>query len=307
MDDHLLNNFWTSFKNFDDITVFEEKSNYLLESWTKQIYTDKEFTQLFKIYSREYMNYIMNHTHLSYLLKLYQLLIVSLYSNLNKYSKHIPTIIYLNIYCLYTYQKKDKNMVLVSTTGWSEFDTYILACKYLNNDSMQFIEYSKYLLPPMDLFVLTQLLYTRKDAIITYDHIDYYDNIRFFFLIGYQMVIYLNMNFKDSRQISPYLKNALDTLIIVKNKKSPEFIKNCFYILNSFFYILCLDENFKEIKSEIEQNIESLPKKTNSEEINLYLNSIHNISNECCYYDIALGSFVIIGALTSLYGLSTKI
>lgn len=267
---------------------------------------------LFKEYSRCYMNFLMNHTNYIYILHLYKLLLLPI----SDYKHLIPNIIHINNYILSIIDNKTYEKLNIMN-GYLNFENYFKAAIYIDTPNFNIIQINQ-LMKPEELITNLNILEIKyyhiknlqmnpesttikyvddnSSSMLNYNTIEnnelflytkneLYDYIKFFYFIGNE--IYRITKIDDIKIVLEELK----TMSI--NKHYMEII---LYIIKTFYNILN-----NKFKLDIYKSIMNFYNKkyiSSNKKINVYLDKfiIEPIppSNSFIYNTLVISSIICI-------------
>jgi len=238
---------------------------------------------LFKEYSRCYINFLINHTNYVYILHLYKLLIFEI----EDYKHLIPDIIHINNYILSIIDNKIYNQLNI-INGYLNFENYFKASIFIDTPNFNIIELSQHMNPDelitylnildnkyyhikntmeshsmeshsMEEYNHSLLTYKtiKKNELCLYTTYELYDYIKFFNFIGYEI----------------YKITKIDDIKIVLEELKPmtintEYIDTIFQIINTFYNLLNNTFKLNNYKFSIYNHIYI----STNPHINIYLN-----------------------------------
>lgn len=191
----------------------------------------EQYLNSFLSYSRNYMNFLMNHTNYLYILYVYKCLLKKITDN----QDYIRYVIKINNFVLSIIQNIDFTDKIKPIQDFPEYYNYILAIKDLLTIK---IDYHK-LQDDINIheLVINLTIIESKEQIEQYSKNEFYDNLRFYFY---------NIN-----EIQFYVKNdlllkAIKQLQSIELKQTPEYIK-VLQIFTKAIYNLLQNEYSQQI------------------------------------------------------------
>lgn len=219
------------FNNFSkkDIPNFIKSGDEIALQY--KVLENSEYLNLFKIYSRNYMNFLMNHTNFSYILFMYNQLLETIDTNI----EHIPNIIKLNNYVLSIISEKNYKDKITISINYKEYNNYFKSVTNLLKTTTDIVDIDNNL--EIKKIIINLNILERKLLVISeYTEIELNDYIRFFYLISYELCKLKDLDFINS--MLTQLKSE---------KKNKEFFELILYIIKSYYNIL-LNKFSNEVK-----------------------------------------------------------
>ena len=195
----------------------------------------------FLSYSRNYMNFLMNHTDYLYILYVYKCLL----KQINTKQEYIRYVIKINNYILSIIQNIDFTDKIKTINDFPEYYNYFMAIKDLFTQNMNYIQLQSKI--GLHELVINLTIIENKEHIETYSKNEFYDNLRFYFYNINEIQIYTK---------NELLQKAIKQIQYIEQKQTEEYIK-LLQIFTKSIYNLLLTEYFEEIK-EIHSILEPL-------------------------------------------------
>ena len=187
-----------------------------------KVLENSEYLDLFKLYSRNYMNFLMNHTNFIYILFIYGQLLETIDTNI----EHIPNIIKLNNYVLSIISEKNYKDKITISISYKEYNNYFKSVTDLLKTNMDIVNIDNNL--EIKKIVINLNILERKLLLISeYTEIELNDYIRFFYLISNELCKLKDLDFINSMLIQ-----------LKSEKKNKEFFELILYIIKSYYNIL---------------------------------------------------------------------
>lgn len=261
-----------NFQQFDKskITLFIDFGNKIIENSEKL--EKNEFSKLFKKYSRNYMNFIMNHTNFIYLLFVYKNLLES------DFHDYIHYIIKINNYVLSIISDTDFTDSIKGKTDLLEYNNYITTVHRIFNGNYNTID----LKIDLNQLVINVSLFEQKyKTIDEYTDFEKNDIISFFFMNSYSLYNLTNLQI---------LKKTIDLVIsdIMDNKEKDKILKLLPIFAQSYHNII-LTNFYSQVKDL--QSIMNPLTKVPKTDYNGYFSSI--IKTKSDYTNVIVGAVVV--------------
>ena len=260
-----------NYQNFDSSKIIEfiNFGNKIIEKEEKL--DNENFIKLFKKYSRNYMNFIMNHTNFIYLLFVYKKLLEC------EYTEYIKYIIKINNYVLSIISDTNFTDSIKGKTNLLEYNNYITTVHRIFNNNYNTIDLN------IDLqqIVINISLFEKKfETIDTYTNFEKNDIISFFFSNSYALYKITNLEI---------LKQTIDLLLVdIANKKKKDNIVNLLPFFAQSYHNIILKNFYSQVKDikSIMNPLAKIPKNNYNE----YFTSI--IINKTDYTNVIVGAVV---------------
>lgn len=256
--------------NNEKINEFINFSNEIIEN--KDNLEKSEYTNLFKKYSRNFMNFIMNHTNFIYLLFVYKNLLDSNYFN------YIKDIIKINNYVLSIINDSNFTDNIKGKTDLLEYNNYIISVHRIFNANYNTIDLN---IDLQQIVINISLFEKKYETIESYTKYEKNDIISFFFSNSYALYKITNLEI---------LKETLDLLIadIINKEKQDDIIKLLPIFAQSYHNIILTNfySQVKDIKS-IMNPITKQPK----QDYNEYFAKI--IKTKTDYTNVVVGAVIL--------------
>lgn len=260
-----------NYQNFDSSKIIEfiNFGNKIIEKEEKL--DNENFIKLFKKYSRNYMNFIMNHTNFIYLLFVYKKLLEC------EYTEYIKYIIKINNYVLSIISDTNFTDSIKGKTNLLEYNNYITTVHRIFNNNYNTIDLN------IDLqqIVINISLFEKKfEMIDTYTNFEKNDIISFFFSNSYALYKITNLEI---------LKQTIDLLLVdIADEKKKDNIVNLLPFFAQSYHNIILKNFYSQVK-DIKSIMNPLAKiPTNN--YNEYFTSI--IINKTDYTNVIVGAVV---------------
>ena len=237
------------------------------------------FYNKFKQYSRNYMNFLMNHTNLIYIIVIYRNLLLKIEDHID-YIKHI---IYINNYILSIISNTTYKRKIHIITNFIEYENYFkVAIAFQTNSS--YVIQLKERLSPLNIVTNINILDCRYSNINKFVNYELYDYIKFFFFIGYE--IYYLTHFEIIKELLDDLsKKNINTLIEIIHPITKSFYNILYMKYKSDLNIVLNIMNFQQTKINSPNQI-----------INKYMDFVIKNDNKIDFIDnkkiLILGSII---------------
>ena len=226
-----INNF-SDFKN-DKIIEFIKLGNDLIS--IKSEIDSELYLNSFLSYSRNYMNFLMNHTNYLNILYVYKYLL----QNIKEKVDFIRYIIKINNFVLSIIKNIDFTDKITTIKDFPEYYIYFLASTDLLNKNINHNKLQTQI--PLHELIINLTIIQSKEQIDKYNEQEYYDNLRFYFFNVNEIQIYTK---------NDLLRKAITQIQSIEPKQTVEYVKLLQLFTQSIYNLLIL-KHFEEINEII--------------------------------------------------------
>lgn len=248
-----------NYSDFDNSQIIEfiKLGNDLIQVHSE--IESEQYLNSFLSYSRNYMNFLMNHTNYLYILYVYKCLLKKIDDN----QDYIRYIIKINNFVLSIIENIDFTDKIKPIQDFPEYFNYLLAIKDLLTTNINYRKLQDDI--NINELVINLTIIESKEQIEQYSKNEFYDNLRFYFYNINEIQIYVK---------NDLLLNAIKQLQSIELKQTSEYIQVIQLFTKSIYNLLQNEhsEQINEIESILNPLTEFTP--TSYSDIDKFIQSV---------------------------------